>query len=265
MARVIAIVQARMGSTRLPGKSLMEIAGLPVITYVIERVKLAKTITEVWLATTTNGEDDALARWAKEHLVPFYRGSPSDVLDRYYQTAHLAAADVVVRITGDCPLIDPQIVDKVVNEFLESSCDYGSNAHPPTFPDGLDTEVFTALALQRAWQSAKLPSEREHVTPYIWKHQDLFKTMNVTNDVDLSAMRWTLDTPEDFTFIKRVINACNTAKKIGYKDEIVELLNDHPDWQKINSDQVRNAGYAKSLVQDEAQEPKQTGTIPSPP
>lgn len=251
MPRVIAIVQARMGSTRLPGKSLMEIAGLPIIAYVVERARLAKSITEVWLATTTNGEDDPLAQWAKEHLVPCYRGSPSDVLDRYYQASHLAAAEVVVRITGDCPLIDPFVIDKVITEFLNSGADYGSNAHPPTYPDGLDTEVFSALALQRAWQSARLPSEREHVTPYIWKHPDLFKIMNVVNDVDLSAKRWTLDTPDDFTLIKRIINACNTAKKIGLLSEVVGLLAEHPDWEKINAAQVRNEGYAKSLQQEQ--------------
>ena len=220
--KVIAIVQARMGSTRLPGKMTKEILGKPIVEYVFDRVRPSKRLTEIWLATTTDTSDDVLAEWAKNHGVKCYRGSMNDVLDRYYQTAKLAEADVVVRITGDCPLADCQVIDCVINEYLTEypKFDYVCNTQPPTFPDGLDTEVVSFVALEKAWQEARLSSEREHVTPYIWKHPEIFKIKNIFNDVDLSGLRWTLDTEEDFAFILLIIERIAAESEYPYFQKI---------------------------------------------
>lgn len=239
-----------MGATRLPGKMLMDIAGKPAIEQVIDHVRLSKLIHEIWLATTINPSDDQLATWAKEHGLLCYRGSEQDVLDRYYQTAKQTDADVVVRVTGDCPFIDYTVVDRVVAAFDPEKYDYVSNIHPPTYPDGLDTEVFSFVALEKAWKEAQLTSEREHVTPYIWKHTELFRQYNVVNDVDFSAERWTLDTPEDLAFLCKIGKACRERGGWCGMHEIFEILNAHPEWRAINAQYERNEGYAKSVKED---------------
>lgn len=249
---VVTIIQARMGATRLPGKMMKEIAGQPVIAQVFERARLSKRARDVWLATTTNHADDVLARWAVEHNIKCYRGSENDVLDRYYQAAKLAKAEIIIRVTGDCPLIDPAVIDTVIDEFLAGEYDYVSNVHPPTFPDGMDTEVVSFAALERAWQEAKLQSEREHVTPYIWKHSEWFKLKNVSYHVDLSRHRWTLDTPEDLVFLERVIGACQKRGGQCGLDEVLAIVNERPDWQAINAAHQRNEGYDKSVAEDAA-------------
>ncbi|MBU1895845.1 glycosyltransferase family protein [Patescibacteria group bacterium] len=250
--KIVAIIQARMGSTRLPGKMMMDLAGAPVIHRVFERVKLSRFIDEVWLATTVNPEDDILAEWAAENGVLHYRGSENDVLDRYYQTAILAKADAVVRITGDCPLQDYQVIDNVIGDYLESgdSFDYVCNTQPPTYPDGLDTEVFSFLILEKAWQEAKLESEREHVTPYIWKHTELFKIKNITHTENLSDQRWTLDTKEDVDFIRLIVEECKKQDKYCGLAKIMQILSEHPEWCSINAQYQRNEGYAKSVEND---------------
>lgn len=248
---IIIIIQARMGSTRLPGKMMMDLDGKPVIEHVFDRARMIEHAKEAWLATTTNTEDDALAEWAKKNDIKFFRGSAHDVLDRYYQTAKASGADVIVRITGDCPLIDYGVADGVIQIFLDSGCDYASNAHPPTFPDGLDVEVVSYAALERAWKEASLPSEREHVLPYIWKHPEKFRLQNVAHDTDLSAHRWTLDTPEDLEFLRHVVSACNESENFCDMKKILEIVDAHPEWQKINKKFERNEGYAKSVMEDE--------------
>ncbi len=243
-----AIIQARMGSTRLPGKMLMNIAGKPAIEHVIERIRQAKRVEQIVLATTTAPADDALCRWAKEREVLVYRGSEQDVLDRYYQCAKEYGARVVVRLTGDCPLLDPEIIDAVIGVFEDGNCDYASNIHPPSYPDGLDVEVFSFQALEKAWTEAKFPSEREHVTPYMWKHPELFRMKNYElrikgEAVDMSTERWTLDTPEDLEFMERVIPCCRDFS-FG---TVMEVLKKHPEWRAINARFRRNEGYEKSL------------------
>ncbi|MBI5221600.1 MAG: glycosyltransferase family protein, partial [Candidatus Magasanikbacteria bacterium] len=171
--KTVAIIQARMGSTRLPGKSLMNIDGRPIINYVFDRVSNSVLIDEVWLATTTNAEDNVLERWAQDQNIKYFRGSSDDVLDRYYQTALLSGANTVIRITGDCPLVDPRVIDMVLGEYQKGGFDYVCNTQPPTFPDGLDVEVFSFVSLEKTWKEAKLKSEREHVTPYIWKNSTI--------------------------------------------------------------------------------------------
>ena len=266
-----------MGATRLPGKMMKDIAGQPVIAHVFRRARLSKRARDIWLATTTSPADDILAEWAEEGGIKCYRGSENDVLDRYYQAAKLAKAEVIVRVTGDCPLIDANVIDAVVDKFFSEKYDYASNIHPPTFPDGLDTEVVSFAALERAWQEAKLPSEREHVMPYIWKHPELFKMSNVkcpsyapasprlrraskasagrqmsSVDTDLSRYRWTLDTPEDLIFLRRVIEACQERGHECGLSEILEIVDEHPDWQAINAARQRNEGYNKSVAEDAA-------------
>lgn len=250
MKKIIAIVQARMGATRLPGKMLMKLGPKSAVAHVIERVKLSKYINEVWLATTTNSKDGDLVKWAEENNVLCHRGSEDDVLDRYYQTALRAKADIIVRVTGDCPLSDYEVIDKVIKEYKEGDFDYVSNVHPPTYPDGLDTEVFSFGSLEKAWKEASLKSEREHVTPYIWKNPEIFKMKNVENEEDLSEQRWTLDTQEDFDFIEKIILECGKKSSECKMKEVLEIIASNPQWKEINSMYKRNEGYAKSLEED---------------
>lgn len=223
-----------------------------MIAYVVERVRKSRLVSEVWLATTTNPEDSALVEWAAGAGLPCFRGSADDVLDRYYRAARAAQAEVVVRITGDCPLIDPAVIDQVVQAYLQDSFDYVSNTQPPTFPDGLDIEVFSFTALERAWREARLGSEREHVTPYLWKHPEIFKLKNVAHVPDLSVERWTLDTAADFEFLTRVIEGGAPTGGPGSLPEVLAMVAAHPEWRAINVHQRRNAGYQKSLCEDTA-------------
>lgn len=248
--KVIGIIQARMGSTRLPGKMLLPIQGKPIIEHVVERARLAHTLSDLWLATTSSPADDVLAEWATLHGIRCYRGSEKDVLDRYYQTARVAQAEAIVRITGDCPLHDWEVIDQVVSVFQHGAFDYVCNAMPPTFPDGLDVEVFSFRSLERAWQSAKLTSEREHVTPYIWKHPERFKIQNVLRSPDLSSLRLTLDTKEDYSLITLVFEELARSQRYGHLAEVVTILDEHPDWLDINGQHQRNEGYQKSIQAD---------------
>lgn len=248
--KITVIIQARMGSSRLPGKMLLDICGKPAVERVVERVKLVKNLDSIFLATTVSPLDDKLYNWAIRYGLDCYRGSEEDVLDRYYQTALLAKADVLVRITGDCPLADPEIISGMISFFRNSKYDYVCNTQPPTFPDGLDVEVFSSAALNKAWVEAKLKSEREHVTPFIWKHPEIFKIKNLTNDVDLSKYRWTLDTPEDLIFIKLVIQECDRIDGNWGMADVVQIVSAHPEWLKWNQHYKRNEGYTKSIKED---------------
>ncbi len=248
--RVVAIIQARMGSSRLPGKTLADISGKPLIGHVIERTRASRTVAAIVLATTTEEIDKPLLEVAKQYGAIAYAGSANDVLDRYYQAAVLSKADVIVRVTADDPFKDPQVIDRVVNHLLDhAGLDYASNTIEPTYPEGLDIEVFTFKALQRAWNEARLTSEREHVTPYIWKNPDKFNIFNVRYERDLSALRWTLDYEEDLRFT-REIYARLYHGQIFLMDEILALLTREPQLLEINQGKVRNAGYLLSLQQD---------------
>ncbi len=233
--RIVTIIQARMGSTRLPQKVTKDLAGEPVLARTVSRVKRAKTIDEVVIATTTNPQDDALVSLCAQYDWPCYRGSEDDVLDRYYQAAREHQAEVVVRITSDCPLIEPEVIDTVVQAFLDGQpeLDYASNTLPPrTFPRGLDTEVMSFAALEHAWQQDTNPAWREHVTPYIYRPPDQFNLRAVTNSTDYSDMRWTVDTSEDLEFIRRIYTHFG-HDQFSWRD-VLALLAQHPDWQEIN-------------------------------
>lgn len=247
--KIVAIIQARVGSTRLPGKVLKEICGKPMLQRVIERVKMASRIDEIVVATTRKKEDDEIVKIAEKCGVKFFRGSEEDVLDRYYWAAKKFRAEIVVRVTADCPLIDPKIIDKTVDFFTSGKFDYVSNALKPTLPDGLDIEVFTFDALQKAWKKAKLPSEREHVTPYIWKHQREFKIGSFESDVNLSHLRWTVDREEDLIFVREIYK--RIGKEIFYMEDVLSILEKHPELIDINRHIRRNEGYEKSLKKDQ--------------
>ncbi|PIR74165.1 MAG: hypothetical protein COU35_03855 [Candidatus Magasanikbacteria bacterium CG10_big_fil_rev_8_21_14_0_10_47_10] len=248
--KVVAIIQARMGSSRLPGKMLLDIAGRPAIAHVVDAVKRSLTTQQVVLATTTDAKDDPLATWAEERGLTVYRGSEDDVLDRYYQAAKKVNADSVIRITGDCPFMDPAVIDRIVQEFQKGGYDYVANTQPATYPDGIDVEVFSFQALERAWNEAGLSSEREHVTPYIWKNPTLFAIGNIVHDADWSGYRWTLDTPEDLDFLRHVAAACKEAGGPCSMADIRALVDAHPQWRELNGMYERNEGYIKSLAED---------------
>ena len=232
--RIVAIIQARMGSTRLPGKVLLDLAGEPVLARVVNRTERATRLDEIVIATTTKSMDEAIVELCNSRGWAHFRGSEEDVLERYYQAARKYHADIVVRITSDCPLVEPEIIDLVVQEILEDGLlDYVSNALPPrTFPRGLGVEAMTFKTLERAWQEDKNPAWREHVTPYIYRTPEKFRLKAVTNEKDLSYMRWTIDTWEDLEFIRCIYNHFRHDHFSWYK--VLDLLEEHPEWLEIN-------------------------------
>ncbi len=246
---VVAIIQARMGSTRLPGKSLAEIEGRPMLWQVIQRVKRSRLVDRVVVATSTAPADDAIEKMCRENDVPCHRGSENDVLDRFYHAARAEKAAQVVRITADCPLIDPEVIDRVVGRFQHGDLDYASNAMVRSYPDGLDTEIFSFSALERAWHEASKTSEREHVTSYL--RSDKFRTANVENDLTYlyQHYRWTVDEPDDLEFIREVYKAFRGQESFGMQD-VLRLIGQTPGLEKMNSEIVSNHGYYKSLFKD---------------
>lgn len=250
MSNIVGIIQARTDSTRLPNKVLEEIEGKPVILHVIERTQHASLLNGIVLATTTRAVDTPLADLVRAHGIPVFRGDCDDVLDRYYQAATRFHAEVIVRITGDCPLIDPHIIDLVIQMFLQHHYDYVTNTLQPTYPDGLDVEAFSYKALTKAWKEATLPSEREHVTVYIRKHPEKFKQHDVKNPIDLSSYRWTVDNQEDLEFVREIYKRLYSKEKIFYMEDILTLLKEHPELKKLNAGIQRNEGYLRSLKHD---------------
>ena len=248
--QILAILQTRMGSSRLPGKALLPIfGGKGALELMLLRLHGCRNLAGLAVATTTAAIDDPLEALCRQLGVPCFRGQVDDVLDRYYQAARaFGAPEAVVRLTGDCPLHDPAVVDRVVAEFLARRPDYLSNVQPPTFPDGLDTEVFTFAALERAWKEAALKSEREHVTPYIRNHPGIFSLGNVTHAADLSGLRWTLDEARDLDFI-RAVYARMGRVDFGLND-VLGLLAAEPALAELNAEIGRNEGYEKSLKAD---------------
>ena len=249
--KVVAIIQARMGANRLPGKVLAEIAGRPMLWHVVNRVRIARSVDKVVVATSNRSSDDAVAEFCVQNDIEFFRGHETDVLDRFYQTARHFNADVVVRITADCPLIDPQVLDKVVSTYLEGGYDYVTNTLRSTYPDGMDVEVFSLAALEKAWREARLPAEREHVTPYL-RASGRFRVFNVENEVDLSKrnLRWTVDEPADLEFVRAIYARLGGDKQPFGLSDILELLDKEPDLMQINSAIIRNEGYYKSLASE---------------
>ena len=249
--RVVAIIQARMGSTRLPGKTLTEICGKPLLQHIIERIQHCEFIDDIVVATTENKEDYAIIKLSDKLGVKSFTGSENDVLDRFYQCAKKFDADIVVRVTADDPFKDPDVIDRAVKELIsDKGLDYVSNTIKPTYPEGIDIEVITLKALERAWKEADKKSEREHVTPYIWNNPEIFRVSNFENDINLSNLRWTLDTPQDLEFTRDIYKRLYSADSIFFMNDILELLRKEPWLASINTGIERNTGYKKSLLED---------------
>lgn len=242
---IIAIIQARMGSSRLPGKVLKDICGEPAILRQVKRARRAQSLGQVILATTADPEDDPIVEVCRAHGIPCFRGDPLDVLDRYYQAARLFGAETIVRLTGDCPLIDPQEIDRIVRAFFEAGVDFAANRLPPpwqrTTPIGMDTEVVGFDSLARAWREAGAKYAREHVMPYFYEQEGRFSVLLVHHDPDLGGYRLTLDTPEDLALIREIYAYFDGTDEF-LLPEIIALLKERPDWVALNA-QVDHKGY----------------------
>lgn len=246
----VAIIQARISSTRLPGKVLKKIERKTVLEHVINRVKAAKNLDDVIVATIVEKEDLEIVKLCANLGVSVFCGSEDDVLDRYYQTSRLFKAKHIIRITSDCPLIDFKVIEAVVDLYFRENADYATNTIPETFPDGEDVEVFSFKTLKIAWENAKLSSEREHVTPYIRNNPNIFKIVNLRSNINLNNKRWTLDEPKDFEFIKIIYKNLYPKDSLFGMETILNYLRENPEVEKINKEIIRNEGYLKSLKED---------------
>jgi len=233
MSRIVAIIQARMGSTRLPGKVLKDLGGATVLARTVNRLKLAGELDEIVVATTVEPADDAIVEEADRLGVSSFRGSESDVLDRYYQAALAAEATAVVRVTSDCPLVDPRVTDEVISAFARETADYASNTLIRTYPRGMDVEVIRMDALARACREAREPYQRAHVTPYVYQNPDVFKLLSLTADADYSDHRWTVDTPEDLEFVRAVYSLAGWRENVSWK-ELLEIVSLSPELSQLN-------------------------------
>ncbi len=236
--RTVAIIQARMSSSRLPGKVLLDIAGQPMLARVLERARRAKTVDDVMVATTNEATDDPIAAMCSERGYPVYRGSMFDVLDRYYMAARQAQADIIVRVTADCPVIDPAVIDQTVEALHANAADFACNRLPPpwkrTWPIGLDTEVCSFNGLERAWNEATLPYEREHVMPYFYDQEGRFKVVVVDHDPDYGAQRWTVDTAEDLQLLREIFARFAGKNDFTWED-VLHLVEREPHLALINA------------------------------
>jgi spore coat polysaccharide biosynthesis protein SpsF len=227
-----------MSSTRLPGKVLKEAGGRVLLDRMVERARRAKTVDRVVVATTTDPSDDAIAAFCTQNQIEFTRGSLNDVLDRYYQAALQYGAGIVVRLTGDCPLVDPMLMDDVVNALITEQADFTCNRLPPpftrTYPIGLDVEAVTFGALERAWREASEKHEREHVMPYLYEVPGRFKVVQLNFTEDLGSLRWTLDTPQDLEFLRAVYASLDNRNDFSWL-EVLKLVQEQPELTEINA------------------------------
>lgn len=244
--RVVAIIQARMASSRLPGKVLADIEGEPMLARVVDRVRRAKSVDEVVVATTTSQDDIEVVQFCDLREITVFNGDPADVLDRYYQCAKSEKADVIVRITGDCPLIDPDLIDLTTRALLDADpeLDFVANRLPQnrTYPIGLDTEVCSFRALEIAWEEADRPYQREHVMPFIYEHEDRFQIRIIEYEMNFGELRWTVDTTEDLELVRQIY------KHFGGRDdfswlEVLHLFEERPDFAKINAEVEHKTRY----------------------
>lgn len=237
---IVCIIQARIGSTRLHGKVMKELRGKTVLSHVVDRVKRSKRLDKVIIATTKNKEDDEIVNECKKIGVEYHRGSVDNVLSRYYEVANNENADIIVRVTSDCPLIDPEIIDEMIKYFEKENevghIDYLSNSIIETFPRGFDVEIFTYDSLREAYNNAKLDYEKEHVTPYIYMNKDKFIIKNFSNDKNYSQYRLTLDTIEDYILINNIYEHLYIENQIFYFKDIINYLNQNPNISQINKD-----------------------------
>ncbi len=241
---VNAIIQARCGSTRFPNKVFALIDGKPLLWHVVNRLTYAKKIDDIVIATTVNIKDDKIEEWCRENNVHCFRGSEEDVLNRYYSASEAFPSDFVVRITADDPFKEPKVIDAVITKLIEEGYDHVTNNLPPSFPEGLDCESFKKEALSRSEKEAETAFEREHVTQYIYHHPEIFKIGNVSNDENLSSLRWTIDKDVDLKMVNAVYeHRNNRSNGILLMEEILEILKANPEIARINSEVERSAMY----------------------
>ncbi len=247
---ILAILQARVSSTRLPGKILRPIMGVPMLERHLDRLRSVRNIDRLIVATSVEKSDLPVAALCRELGIDCFRGSLDNVLDRFYHATESYNPDVIVRLTGDCPLADPGVIDGGIDYFLKSDYDYVSNSLERTYPIGLDFEVFRFKCLREAWQEARLPSELEHVTPFIYNRPERYSIGHFRNDVNQSHHRWTVDEPEDFRFVTAVYDALYPLNSQFTMRDILDLLASRPELTEINYHIVHGAGYQKSLCED---------------
>lgn len=247
---ILGIVQARMSSTRLPGKVMLPLLGRPMLEHQLERLLRSKMINQLVIATSNHAEDLPIVDLCNKLGVNCFQGDLTDVLDRFYQVSLHFPVQHVVRLTADCPICDPEIIDALIEFYLAGHFDYASTALHPTFPDGLDAEIFRAELLKLAWQEAELPSQREHVTSFFYQQNERFCLGSYTDEIDRSAMRWTVDDADDFDFITQIYQKLYPIKSDFNRNDVYDLLNREPELLKINCEKTRNQGYLKSLELD---------------
>ena len=248
---ILGILQARYSSTRLPGKVMMPILGKPMLELQLERLLRCNKIDKLVVATSDQDADQHIVDLCIKLNVAVYQGSLDDVLDRFYQAAISHFPSHVVRLTGDCPLADPEIIDEIIDFHVKGNFDYSSNAIQPTFPDGLDVEVMRFSCLEEAWCESFLPSEREHVTPFVNRNPERYKVSHFLREEDLSALRWTVDEPEDFEFVTCIYEALYPNNPYFSTDDVLKYLGSHSELLEINRGIKRNEGAERSLRDDE--------------
>jgi len=243
------IIQARMSSTRLPGKVMMNVDKKnTLLYYVIQQIKFSKLANNIVIATTASEKDDTIVDFATKMGLNYFRGEANNVLDRYYQCAKNFSISPIVRISADDPLIDPMIIDKVVEKFYSDSYDYVSNTHPRTFPQGNEVEIFSFESLETAWRYAKKKSEKEHVTPYLYNNKEKFRIANVEHSQNLSFLRWTVDRQNDLNFVRLIVSKIQKIPIL--MTDILDVLAKEPHLLDINKDHVVDEGYIKSIAKD---------------
>lgn len=243
---VVVIIQARMGSTRLPGKVLKKVNGVQLLEIMMSRVSKSKLINKIIIATSILPNDEQIGEFCRKNGYECFRGSENDVLSRYYDCAKQYNADVIVRLTADCPLIDPEIIDKIITHYFDKNVDYAANTVPPdksTFPDGSDVEVFSMTALERAYTDVIDPKDREHVTLHFWKYSNGFKIGQLTQKEDWSKYRITVDYPEDFEVVDFVIRELKNRSSFGHLDEIISIIDSNPKIKKKNEKYYFGIGW----------------------
>lgn len=252
MSRSVAIIQARMSSTRLPGKVMQPLLGRPMIVFMAERVRRAQRLASTLVATSADASDDVLADTLAAAGIEVFRGSLHDVLDRFAGAACAHRAERVVRLTGDCPLIDADLIDAVLDLLDAERLDYACNVAPPRWPDGLDVEAMTLAALEAAHREATRPSDREHVTPFIRAHPQRFRQASLASAIDLSALRWTVDHEDDLAFVRRLLAAAGAREPIGFdRFDLLRALERDASLAST-SHHTRNEGYAAALAREAA-------------
>lgn len=244
---IAAIIQARLGAERLPGKVLMKLGHSNILDFQLKRIKKAKRLNEIIVATTEEKQDDKIVEFCKEKRIKFYRGSTKDVLSRYYNCAKLFKVDTIVRLTADCPFIDPSVIDKVIDIFFDKRADFSSNTIPPetsSWPDGSDVEVFSFKNLEIAYKNSVDLNEREHVTFYFWKNKtNNFSNVQLENSQDWSKYRFTLDYPKDLEVIKKIYLELKKNNQFGYVKDVVDILKNNPEIRELNKDYHFGIGW----------------------